>query len=79
MARELKARSGPSYGTPAKRLHPSASTPHRSCNGTALPHEHVPAEHFARVRRAAPEEPALADTRRIQGPDGDRPDDRRVV
>ncbi|MFD5467387.1 helix-turn-helix domain-containing protein [Kitasatospora sp. NPDC127059] len=53
---ELKARSGLSYGTLAKRLHTSTSTLHRYCNGTALPHEFVAAERFARLCRATPEE-----------------------
>ncbi|MFI5645210.1 helix-turn-helix domain-containing protein [Kitasatospora sp. NPDC051705] len=53
---ELKARSGLSYGTLAKRLHTSTSTLHRYCNGTALPNEYVSAERFARVCRATPDE-----------------------
>ncbi|MFJ9843236.1 helix-turn-helix domain-containing protein [Kitasatospora sp. NPDC101155] len=56
LLRELKDRSGLSYGTLAKRLHMSTSTLHRYCNGTALPHEYMPAERFARVCRATPEE-----------------------
>ncbi|MFF3071325.1 helix-turn-helix domain-containing protein [Kitasatospora sp. NPDC057936] len=52
----LKTRSGLSYGTLAKRLHTSTSTLHRYCNGTALPNEYTPAERFARVCRATPEE-----------------------
>ncbi|MFI6448906.1 helix-turn-helix domain-containing protein [Kitasatospora sp. NPDC050543] len=56
LLRELKARSGLSYGTLAKRLHMSTSTLHRYCNGTVLPHEYMPAERFARVCRATPEE-----------------------
>ncbi|MFI6704224.1 helix-turn-helix domain-containing protein [Streptomyces sp. NPDC050509] len=56
LLRELKDRSGLSYGTLAKRLHMSTSTLHRYCNGTALPHEYAPAERFARVCRATPQE-----------------------
>ncbi|MFE5584983.1 helix-turn-helix domain-containing protein [Kitasatospora sp. NPDC056531] len=56
LLRELKTRSGLSYGTLAKRLHMSTSTLHRYCNGTALPHEYMSAERFARVCRATPEE-----------------------
>ncbi|MFJ9774371.1 helix-turn-helix domain-containing protein [Kitasatospora sp. NPDC101157] len=56
MLRELKTRSGLSYGTLAKRLHTSSSTLHRYCNGTALPHEYAAAERFARACRATPKE-----------------------
>ncbi|MFI9365222.1 helix-turn-helix domain-containing protein [Kitasatospora sp. NPDC053057] len=56
LLRELKTRSGLSYGTLAKRLHTSTSTLHRYCNGTALPHEYMAAERFARMCRATPEE-----------------------
>ncbi|MGW4895329.1 helix-turn-helix domain-containing protein [Kitasatospora sp. NPDC004240] len=56
LLRELKDRSGLSYGTLAKRLHMSTSTLHRYCSGTALPHEYAPAERFARLCRATPEE-----------------------
>ena len=35
--RELKDRSGLSYGVLAKRLHMSTSTLHRYCNGDAVP------------------------------------------
>ncbi|MFJ8473434.1 helix-turn-helix domain-containing protein [Kitasatospora sp. NPDC094011] len=53
---ELKTRSGLSYGTLAKRLHMSTSTLHRYCSGAALPNEYQPAERFARVCRATPDE-----------------------
>ncbi|MEU6017907.1 helix-turn-helix domain-containing protein [Streptomyces sp. NPDC047515] len=56
LLRELKDRSGLSYGALAKRLHMSTSTLHRYCNGTALPTEYAPAERLARVCRATPQE-----------------------
>ncbi|WP_053707966.1 helix-turn-helix domain-containing protein [Streptomyces sp. NRRL B-3648] len=56
LLRELKDRSGLSYGTLAKRLHMSTSTLHRYCNGTAVPVEYAPVERLARVCRATPEE-----------------------
>ncbi len=36
LLRELKDRSGLSYGVLAKRLHMSTSTLHRYCNGDAV-------------------------------------------
>ncbi|MFE3828866.1 helix-turn-helix domain-containing protein [Streptomyces sp. NPDC059092] len=54
--RELKDRSGLSYGALAKRLHMSTSTLHRYCNGTAVPHGYAPVESLARVCRATPQE-----------------------
>nr|WP_203615046.1 helix-turn-helix transcriptional regulator [Streptomyces sp. SID13726] len=54
--RELKDRSGLSYGVLAKRLHMSTSTLHRYCNGTAVPVEYAPVERLARVCRATPQE-----------------------
>ncbi|WP_344269339.1 helix-turn-helix transcriptional regulator [Streptomyces hebeiensis] len=56
LLRELKDRSGLSYGALAKRLHMSTSTLHRYCNGTAVPNEYAPVERFARVCRATPQE-----------------------
>ena len=56
LLRELKDRSGLSYGTLAKRLHMSTSTLHRYCNGTAVPVEYAPVERLARVCRATPDE-----------------------
>lgn len=56
LLRELKDRSGLSYGALAKRLHMSTSTLHRYCNGTAVPHEYAPVERLARVCRATPQE-----------------------
>ncbi|MFJ9691592.1 helix-turn-helix domain-containing protein [Kitasatospora sp. NPDC101183] len=49
MLRELKERSGRSYGVLASRLHVSTSTLHRYCNGAAVPNEYAPVERFARV------------------------------
>ncbi|MFD4506691.1 helix-turn-helix domain-containing protein [Streptomyces sp. NPDC058457] len=56
LLRELKDRSGLSYGVLAKRLHMSTSTLHRYCNGTAVPVDYAPVERLARVCRATPEE-----------------------
>ncbi|WP_353944031.1 helix-turn-helix transcriptional regulator [Streptomyces sp. HUAS MG91] len=56
LLRELKDRSGLSYGVLAKRLHMSTSTLHRYCNGTAVPTEYAPVERLARLCRASPEE-----------------------
>ncbi|MCX5205036.1 helix-turn-helix domain-containing protein [Streptomyces sp. NBC_00237] len=54
--RELKGRSGLSYGVLAKRLHLSASTLHRYCNGDAVPTEFAPVERLARLCGATPDE-----------------------
>ncbi|WP_309500736.1 helix-turn-helix domain-containing protein, partial [Streptomyces shenzhenensis] len=56
LLRELKYRSGLSYGALAKRLHMSTSTLHRYCNGTVVPVEYAPVERLARVCRATPQE-----------------------
>ncbi|GAA4064526.1 helix-turn-helix transcriptional regulator [Streptomyces shaanxiensis] len=56
LLRELKDRSGLSYGALAKRLHMSTSTLHRYCNGTAVPVDYAPVERLARVCRATPQE-----------------------
>ncbi|MER6421726.1 helix-turn-helix transcriptional regulator [Streptomyces sp. NPDC001137] len=56
LLRELKDRSGLSYGALAKRLHMSTSTLHRYCNGSAVPIEYAPVERLARVCRATPQE-----------------------
>jgi transcriptional regulator with XRE-family HTH domain len=56
LLRELKDRSGLSYGALAKRLHMSTSTLHRYCNGTAVPNDYAPVERLARVCRATPQE-----------------------
>ncbi|GGZ79489.1 helix-turn-helix domain-containing protein [Streptomyces echinoruber] len=80
LLRELKERSGLSYGALAKRLHMSTSTLHRYCSGSAVPADYAPVERFARVCRASPEELVelhrrwiLADAargRKGPGPDG---------
>ncbi|MFF5494529.1 helix-turn-helix domain-containing protein [Streptomyces aquilus] len=54
--RELKDRSGLSYGVLAKRLHMSTSTLHRYCNGDAVPADYAPVERLARLCKATPEE-----------------------
>ncbi|MFF8195047.1 helix-turn-helix domain-containing protein [Streptomyces bobili] len=56
LLRELKNRSGLSYGTLAKRLHMSTSTLHRYCNGDAVPTDYAPVERLARLCKASPEE-----------------------
>ncbi|MYS82151.1 helix-turn-helix domain-containing protein [Streptomyces sp. SID5474] len=56
LLRELKDRSGLSYGALAKRLHTGTSTLHRYCNGVAVPNEYAPVERLARVCRATPQE-----------------------
>ncbi|WP_426568996.1 helix-turn-helix domain-containing protein [Streptomyces canus] len=88
LLRELKERSGLSYGTLAKRLHMSTSTLHRYCNGDAVPTDYAPVERLARLCKATPEELVelhrrwvLADAvrRRGAGGDGDRPGDGQGV
>ncbi|MGW0971899.1 helix-turn-helix domain-containing protein [Streptomyces sp. NPDC002516] len=56
LLRELKERSGLSYGALAKRLHVSTSTLHRYVNGDAVPADYAPVERLARVCRAGPQE-----------------------
>ncbi|MFJ8546701.1 helix-turn-helix domain-containing protein [Streptomyces sp. NPDC093586] len=56
LLRELKERSGLSFGTLGKRLHMSASTLHRYVSGEVVPVEFAPVERLARVCRATPEE-----------------------
>ncbi|MCX5384892.1 helix-turn-helix transcriptional regulator [Streptomyces sp. NBC_00083] len=56
LLRELKERSGRSYGVLAGRLHMSTSTLHRYCNGDAVPNEYAPVERLARLCGASPEE-----------------------
>ncbi|MEU2925669.1 helix-turn-helix transcriptional regulator [Streptomyces sp. NPDC007251] len=77
LLRELKDRSGLSYGALAKRMHMSTSTLHRYCNGTAVPVEYAPVERLARVCRATPQELVelhrrwiLADAARARGSRG---------
>ncbi|MYX14563.1 helix-turn-helix domain-containing protein [Streptomyces sp. SID8374] len=56
LLKELKGRSGRSYGVLAGRLHVSTSTLHRYCNGDAVPNEYAPVERFARLCGAAGDE-----------------------
>ncbi|ROQ97347.1 helix-turn-helix protein [Streptomyces sp. 2132.2] len=56
LLRELKDRSGLSYGTLAKRLHMSTSTLHRYCIGDVVPADYAPVERLARLCKASPEE-----------------------
>ncbi|MEU5539666.1 helix-turn-helix domain-containing protein [Streptomyces sp. NPDC020362] len=56
LLRELKDRSGLSYGVLARRLHMSTSTLHRYCNGDAVPADYAPVERLARLCKASPEE-----------------------
>ncbi|MFF6836851.1 helix-turn-helix domain-containing protein [Streptomyces sp. NPDC012438] len=56
LLRQLKERSGRSYGVLAGRLHVSTSTLHRYCNGDAVPAEFAVAERFARLCGAEREE-----------------------
>ncbi|MFD5814958.1 helix-turn-helix domain-containing protein [Streptomyces sp. NPDC127038] len=56
LLRELKERSGLSYGVLAKRLHVSTSTLHRYVNGDAVPADYAPVERLARACRATPQE-----------------------
>ncbi|MFE0473985.1 helix-turn-helix domain-containing protein [Streptomyces sp. NPDC058947] len=56
LLRELKERSGLSYGVLAKRLHMSTSTLHRYCNGDAVPADYAPVERLARLCKASPAE-----------------------
>ncbi|KZM69999.1 hypothetical protein AWN90_05225 [Nocardia terpenica] len=56
LLREVKQRSGLSYGILAKRLHTSTSTVHRYCNGDAVPADPTAVDRFAQVCRATPAE-----------------------
>ncbi|MFJ6017334.1 helix-turn-helix domain-containing protein [Streptomyces sp. NPDC092952] len=56
LLKELKDRSGHSYGVLAGRLHVSTSTLHRYCNGDAVPNEYAPVERLGRLCGASPEE-----------------------
>ncbi|MGK5631690.1 helix-turn-helix domain-containing protein [Streptomyces sp. URMC 123] len=73
--RALKERSGRSYGVLAGRLHISASTLHRYCNGDAVPADYAPVERLARLSGASAAERTelhrrwlLADAARRGGP-----------
>ncbi|MFE3906876.1 helix-turn-helix domain-containing protein [Streptomyces sp. NPDC059153] len=56
LLKELKDRSGHSYGVLAGRLHVSTSTLHRYCNGDAVPNEYAPVERLGRLCGASPDE-----------------------
>ncbi|MGW5474598.1 helix-turn-helix domain-containing protein [Streptomyces chartreusis] len=56
LLRQLKYRSGLSYGVLGKRLHMSTSTLHRYCNGDAVPTDYAPVERLARLCKASPDE-----------------------
>nr|BFD83410.1 helix-turn-helix transcriptional regulator [Streptomyces sp. Xyl84] len=56
LLRELKERSGLSYGALGKRLHMSASTVHRYVSGDVVPTDYAPVERLARLCRATPDE-----------------------
>ncbi|MEV0096443.1 helix-turn-helix transcriptional regulator [Streptomyces sp. NPDC050738] len=56
LVKELKERSGDSYGTLAGKLHVSTSTLHRYCNGDAVPAEFAPVARLATVCGAGREE-----------------------
>ncbi|GLF92621.1 helix-turn-helix domain-containing protein [Streptomyces yaizuensis] len=56
LLRELKERSGLSYGRLARRLHMSPSTVHRYCNSDAVPADFAPVERIARLCGADREE-----------------------
>ncbi|MEV0126332.1 helix-turn-helix transcriptional regulator [Streptomyces sp. NPDC050703] len=80
LLRELKERSGLSYGVLAKRLHMSTSTLHRYVQGAAVPTEFAPLERLARVCGASREEMVevhrrwiLADASRGDRKEEDRP------
>ncbi|MEU6283169.1 helix-turn-helix domain-containing protein [Streptomyces sp. NPDC047028] len=54
--RELKERSGRTYGSLATRMNVSTSTLHRYCHGAAVPTEFGPVERFGRLCGATREE-----------------------
>lgn len=56
LLKELKGRSGRSYGVLAGKLHVSTSTLHRYCNGDAVPNEYAPVERLARLCAATSDE-----------------------
>ncbi|WP_426568273.1 helix-turn-helix domain-containing protein [Streptomyces canus] len=53
---DLKARTGRSYGSLARRLGMNTSTLHRYCAGEAVPQDFAPVERLAEFCGAAPEE-----------------------
>lgn len=56
LLKELKDRSGRSYGVLATKLHVSTSTLHRYCNGDAVPNEYGSVERLARLCGATSDE-----------------------
>ncbi|WP_049578262.1 helix-turn-helix domain-containing protein [Streptomyces sp. SBT349] len=54
--REVKDRSGQSFGTLARRMHVSTSTLHRYCSGAVVPADYAPVERLARLCGAGQEE-----------------------
>ncbi|WP_399030344.1 helix-turn-helix domain-containing protein [Streptomyces sp. 15-116A] len=56
LLRELKERTDRSYGSLARRLGMNTSTLHRYCAGDAVPVDFAPAERFAALCGATPEE-----------------------
>ncbi|MGN5634932.1 helix-turn-helix domain-containing protein [Streptomyces sp. AC154] len=56
LLKELKDRSGRSYGVLAAKLHVSTSTLHRYCNGDAVPNEYGSVERLARLCGATADE-----------------------
>ncbi|WP_308119475.1 helix-turn-helix domain-containing protein [Streptomyces sp. JJ38] len=56
LLRELKERSGHSYGFLAKRCHLGTSTLHRYCHGVAVPGDYAPVERLARLCGATTDE-----------------------
>ncbi|MFJ4899574.1 helix-turn-helix domain-containing protein [Streptomyces sp. NPDC088727] len=56
LLKELKDRSGRSYGVLAAKLHVSTSTLHRYCNGDAIPNEYGSVERLARLCGATADE-----------------------
>lgn len=56
LLKELKDRSGRSYGVLATKLHVSTSTLHRYCNGDAVPNEYGTVERLARLCGATSDE-----------------------
>ncbi|MFD0023730.1 helix-turn-helix domain-containing protein [Streptomyces sp. NPDC058382] len=56
LLKQLKDRSGRSYGVLATKLHVSTSTLHRYCNGDAVPNEYGTVERLARLCGATSDE-----------------------
>ncbi|MER7697298.1 MULTISPECIES: helix-turn-helix domain-containing protein [unclassified Streptomyces] len=80
LLKDLKDRSGRSYGALAGKLHVSTSTLHRYCNGDAVPNEFAPVERFARLCGASGDEMVevhrrwiVADAARRRPPAGEIP------